>query len=181
MSQKEENGGNGTKPKRKKIRLVGAPSLYKKAYCQQMIDYFMDYADSEAQGIPEFLEFALLIGVTRRTLTNWKNEHEEFAEAYALCNEIQEWYLEKTGLSGRNNPRMTQFLLSVKHKQTEYSRRKPTEEKVEQGLTEGDRMLLSRLEARLSGRVEEREFSENETFGEFPYDCEDEEGEDGSS
>ena len=177
-----KNGGkDGEKPKRKKIKLAGAPSLYKKAYCQQMIDYFIEYADSDKSGIPEFLEFALAIGVTRRTLTNWKNEHDEFAEAYELCSEIQEWYLERTGLSGRNNPRMTQFLLSVKHQRAEYSRRKPIEEKVEQGLTEADRKLIAKLSERLSSKHEERVFTEGESFGEFPYDCEDEGDEDGDS
>lgn len=160
--------------KRKKIKLGGAPSLYKKVYCQQMIDYFIDYVESEKVGIPEFLEFALRIGVTRRTLTNWKKEHQEFEEAYALCNEIQEWYLENTGLSGRNNPRMTQFLLSVKHKCSEYARRRPTEERQETGLSDGDRKLLVKIEERLLKRSEESRpsFEEGTTFGEFPYESE---------
>lgn len=169
----EKNVGTAVK-KRKRIKLRGAPRKYKAEYPQMMIDYFLEYVESGKGGIPEFLEFALEIGVTSRTLNNWKSEYEEFAEAYALCNEIQEWYLERMGLMGTNNPRMTQFLLSVKHQRAEYSRRKPTEEKREQGLSEADRVLLSKLEERLSGKVEEREYTEAENFGEFPADCEDE-------
>lgn len=180
MSRDTGNGDNAVRKKRKKIKLRGAPRKYKSEYPQMMIDYFLDYVESKRGGIPEFLEFALSIGVTSRTLSNWKNEYEEFAEAYALCNEIQEWYLERMGLTGANNPRMTQFLLSVKHQRAEYSRRKPSEEKKELGLSEGDRVLLSKLEERLSGKTIEREYSECESFGEFPVDCEDEEG-DGTS
>lgn len=136
-----------------------------------MIDYFIDYVEENKSGMPEFLEFALSIGVTRRTLTNWKKEHKEFEEAYALCNDIQQWYLERMGLSGRNNPRMTQFLLSVKHQCSEYARRKPSEERQEAGLSEGDRILLAKIEQRLSEKEkpERAVYSEGATFGEFPY------------
>lgn len=165
--------------KKKKINLGGAPNLYKKKYCQEMIDYFLTHVEANKSGIPEFLEFALKIGVTARTLRNWKDAHEEFREAYAFCNEIQEWYLENTGLSGKNNPRMTQFLLSVKHKHSEYARRKPNEERAETGLSDGDRQLLTRIEERFlsGGNTERPKFDEATAFGEFPY--EDEEAVDG--
>lgn len=159
-----------SKPERKKIKL-GAPSEYKPVYCQKMINYFRDFVDEGRKGVPEFIEFALMIGVSDDTLRNWRDGHEAFAEAYSICKSIQRWYLQQTGLSGKNNPRMTQFLLSANFKVSEYSRRRPEEEKHEEGLTEGDIELLKHLEERLkSGNVGGRsEFGEGAVFGELPY------------
>ena len=52
---------------------------------------------------------------------------------------------------------------------------------LEQGLTEADRKLIDKISERLSSKHEERVFAEGESFGEFPYDCEDEGDEDGDS
>ena len=164
LTQKKENG-------RKKIKL-GAPCEYRKCYCQRMVDYFRDYVEQEKRGIPEFIEFALIIGVSDETLRNWRDKYEEFGEAYKLCKAIQRWYLQQTGLSGKNNPRMTQFLLSANFKVSEYSRRKPEEERRDDGLSAGDIELLQQLENRLkNGEVGGRpDFEGNEIFGAVPYD-----------
>lgn len=162
------------KKARKKVKL-GAPCEYKRSYCQQMVDYFRDYVEKELRGIPEFIEFALTIGVSDETLRNWRDKYEEFGEAYKLCKSIQRWYLQQTGLSGKNNPRMTQFLLSANFKVAETARRKPEEEKRDEGLSEGDIELLQRLENRLKNReVGGRpDFGGNEIFGAVPYEGDD--------
>lgn len=167
-----------TPPKRKKIK-VGAPCEYKPIYCQKMIDYFRDYVDEGKKGIPEFIEFALMIGVSDETLRNWRDKYSAFGEAYKLCKAIQRWYLQQTGLSGKNNPRMTQFLLSANFKVSEYSRKRPEEEKKDEGLSSGDIELLQRLEERLKSgeRGGRPDFGENGVFGEVPYS--EGEGEDG--
>lgn len=166
-----------SKSTRKKIKL-GAPSEYKPEYCQKMINYFRDFVEEGRRGMPEFIEFALMIGVSDDTLRNWRDSHNNFAEAYSICKSIQRWYLQQTGLSGKNNPRVTQFLLSANFKVSEYSRRKPEEETREEGLTEGDIELLKRLEERLKNKNEggRLDFGENAVFGDVPYEG----GEDGN-
>jgi hypothetical protein len=166
----ENKTKNGEK-QRKRIKL-GAPSEYKPVYCQKMIDYFRDYVEEERGGIPEFIEFALEIGVSDETLRNWRDKYEAFGKAYKLCKAIQKWYLQKTGLSGKNNPRMTQFLLSANFKVSEYSRRKPEEKESEEGLSTGDIELLRRLEDRLkSGETGGRPtFNAGEEYGSVPYE-----------
>ena len=166
---------------RKKIKL-GAPSEYKPEYCQKMINYFRDFVDEGRRGMPEFIEFALMIGVSDATLRNWRDNHKSFAEAYSICKSIQCWYLQQMGLSGKNNPRMTQFLLSANFKVAEYSRRKPEDEKIEEGLNDGDIELLRRLEERLKNPSAgaRLDFGENAVFGEIPYG-DNEGGADGAS
>jgi hypothetical protein len=172
-----ENLGKGKKETESKVK-IGAPSKYKKAYSQKMIDYFLSHVEQKAEGIPQFEMFALReLKVTPQTLINWRYSFKEFDEAYEVCKEIQKSYLISRGLTGANNPRMTQFVLSTCYKMTEYSRRKPEEEKHESGLSDGDRELLELIEKRLADKNEggRPEFPEGVSFGESPLE-EDEDG-----
>lgn len=168
--------------KKKKARVkLGAPSKYKKEYCREMVDYFLEFVDKGEKGMPQFEVFAIAkLGVTPQTLINWRNSYADFAEAYDVCKEIQKSHLIDCGLSGTNNPRMTQFVLSTSFKMAEYSRKKPIEEKEAVGLSDGDRELLSQLEERLRNKTESGrpEFPEGIAFGEIPFEGE-EETEDG--
>lgn len=174
MINKKVVGGDllGTKDtKNKKIRL-GAHPKYKKEYCDKMVDYFIGFVEKNLKGMPQFEFFAVnILGVTPQTLINWRNTYSEFEEAYEVCKGIQKSYVINRGLSGENNPRMTQFILSTQFKMAEYSKKKPIEENVERGLSDDDRALLIQLEERLAsndigGRPQ---FAEGVTFGEIPY------------
>lgn len=163
--------------KKKKIKL-GAPSKYKKEYCHMMVDYFLDFIERGAKGMPQFELFAIeKLGVTPQTIINWRNSYEDFAEAHEVCKDIQRSYVINRGLSGENNPRMTQFILSTQFKMAEYSRKKPTEEKEAIGLSDGDRQLLGMLEERLKNKSEggRPEFPEGIAFGEIPFEGEEQE------
>ena len=174
MINKKVVGGDllGTKDiKNKKIRL-GAHPKYKKEYCDKMVDYFIGFVEKNLKGMPQFEFFAVnILGVTPQTLINWRNTYSEFEEAYEVCKGIQKSYVINRGLSGENNPRMTQFILSTQFKMAEYSKKKPIEENVERGLSDDDRALIIQLEERLAsndigGRPQ---FAEGVTFGEIPY------------
>ena len=101
---------------------VGTPTLYKKEYCEQMIEYFSiepsyekevvkynksgdPYVVTEtvANDFPNFAKFATMIGVHRETLLNWSDAHPEFFDAYKKCKSLQENFITVNGMSGRIN------------------------------------------------------------------------------
>lgn len=53
-----------------------------------------------ANSPPMFSEFARSIGTTEKTLKNWAKKHEEFGEAYAVCEGIIKEFFIENGLSG---------------------------------------------------------------------------------
>lgn len=88
---------------------------YRRKYAQMLIDYFTKYLDmrelqSEAEkgqkkkklpeGYPTFTKFARSLGVTARTLRNWRDENPEFAEAMEFASEMQDDILDERGLIG---------------------------------------------------------------------------------
>ena len=92
-----------------------AKTKYRRKYAQMLIDYFTKYLDmqelqSEAEkeqkkkklpkGYPTFTKFARSLGVTARTLRNWRDENPEFAEAMEFASEIQDDILDERGLIG---------------------------------------------------------------------------------
>lgn len=74
---------------------AGRPSLYKPEYCQQLLDHMTNGLSFEA--------FAGVIGVTRGTLYNWVEEHEDFAEAKAVALEKARLFWEKLGIDNALN------------------------------------------------------------------------------
>lgn len=57
--------------------MTGRPSLYKPAYCEELIQFL-------AEGY-SITAFAGEIGVGRRTVFDWLEKHKEFAEAYEIA------------------------------------------------------------------------------------------------
>lgn len=89
----------------------GAPSKYKKEYCEQIIEFFdIDpYREIEldkgrvqriANKLPTFERFASNIGVVVNTLRNWADEFPEFLKAYNECEQLQKEILVQNGLIG---------------------------------------------------------------------------------
>ena len=92
---------------------------YHPGYVQQMLEYFdrpkvkevidtytwKSGAVSEKKRYmpntpPHFTEFARSMGVSAATLKRWAAAHEEFGEAYQICQEIFEEFLIDNGLTG---------------------------------------------------------------------------------
>ncbi|AHG23457.1 hypothetical protein P858_41 [Edwardsiella phage eiAU-183] len=86
--------------------VYGRPTNYRPEYAEKMVQYFenatawqLNYTDKgNAQVIPRdnqpsFVKFARLIGVTRWNLMLWARANPDFAEAYAICKELQQEFI----------------------------------------------------------------------------------------
>lgn len=65
--------------------------------------------------LPSIRGFAKFIGVSRKTIYNWRDEYLEFAEALEEINQEQLERLVNAGLEGSYNPTITKVLLSANH------------------------------------------------------------------
>lgn len=65
----------------------GRPSKYDPAYCGQMIEHCREGYSLDT--------FAAVIGVARRTLFNWAERHEEFADAFEIAKGLALFSWEK--------------------------------------------------------------------------------------
>lgn len=114
---------------------------YKREYCAAVIRYFAQFdavepvaakvqkaasgvgnAMSEvgeancgsADGYPSLVKFALAVGVTPRTLTNWRRRYPEFDEACEFADEIQDDVLNERALLGRYDGRVAMKIRELK-------------------------------------------------------------------
>ena len=60
----------------RKVETRGRKSLYKKRYCEEIVDHMREGKTA--------LEFASKIGVAQSVIFFWANKHEEFKKAYQL-------------------------------------------------------------------------------------------------
>ena len=85
-----------------------AKTRYRTKYCEEVIEFFMRYLEArgkpdvkmEEMGYPSMVRFAQSIGVTPRTIRNWRKDHDEFNEACDIADEIQDEVLNEMGLFG---------------------------------------------------------------------------------
>lgn len=94
-------------------------SKYRAKYAKEIVEYFEGYALLSEQkkrhrGVPQFSKFARRIGVTLRTLENWRLKYGKFDDACAECEAIQHEMLVDGGLEEEYNPRFAIFLLEQK-------------------------------------------------------------------
>ena len=115
---------------------VGRPSSYLPEYCDKVDEYLetrqdeeYDWTKSESSGkvdseswehrikvrIPTMDGFARFIGVPRRTLFDWKDEHEEFSHSLEKILIEQKERLISYGLSGDYNPTIAKLILASNH------------------------------------------------------------------
>lgn len=96
-------------------------SKYKAKYAKEIVEYFTSYAalseeKKRHRGVPQFSKFARKIGVTLRTLENWRLAFDKFEEACAECDAIQREMLVDGGLEEEYNPRFAIFLIEQKER-----------------------------------------------------------------
>lgn len=98
-------------------------SKYRARYCTEIVEYFKEYAKASElegkkrhRGVPQFSKFARKIGVTLRTLENWRLAFDRFDEACAECEAIQRELLVDGGLEEEYNPRFAIFLIEQKER-----------------------------------------------------------------
>jgi hypothetical protein len=101
--------GVGDPPAGASLDVGGRPSKYDPAFCQQMIDYCSDGAS--------LTSFSASIGVARRTLFNWAEQHADFAEAIDIAKACAcSWWEERArkigdGEGGPGAAAMVQFMI----------------------------------------------------------------------
>lgn len=117
------------KKKKKKKNKAGRPTLYKKEYCNLMINFFVrdltrevevekiEYGkaviikEDKPNYPPMFGAFAREIGVSHATLIDWTKKHKEFLEAYKECKEIQKEHIVMACLMGIYNANFGRFTM----------------------------------------------------------------------
>jgi len=108
----------------------GRPTKYRKEYCQDILDFFNVPAYIEIvqkttdpdgnttekptgkykpNDLPQFIDFADKIGVSRETLHEWRREHQEFSDAYKKAKGYQQRNWMKCSLLGLYSPAFTIF------------------------------------------------------------------------
>lgn len=93
---------------------------YREKYCKEILTYFeRALEDRHPNGIvkkyPSFVGFARQIGVTVRTVENWRKAHPRFDEACEMCAELTIEALIDNGLSFKAHASFAKFLLSSRY------------------------------------------------------------------
>jgi hypothetical protein len=110
----------------KKRAKAGQPTKYTSKMPQALIDYFLTCAETRpGVGVPVLKEtftimptltgFAKKVGVTTRTLANWKDKHEAFEEAYQYSMAIAADMIQQFSINNVWSPSMSVFLLKSNH------------------------------------------------------------------
>lgn len=112
---------------------MSIPSTFKKKYIQEIDVYLQQNQDEYTEfhrtrgttsdsfervvrvKLPSIRGFAKFIGVSRKTIYNWRDEYPEFKEALEEINQEQLERLINAGLEGSYNPTITKVLLSANH------------------------------------------------------------------
>lgn len=149
----------------------GQPTKYKDEYCQAIIDYFdrppqqtvykeTFYADGTLKSkdpviipieFPTMEGFAASINIHKDTLYEWVKVHKNFSDAFTRARQLQEKIWLVNSLGKLYDSQFAQFFgkncLGYKDKTvTELSG------KVEQGLSDADRALLSKVADRIKDK-----------------------------
>ena len=121
-----------------------AKTRYKKSYCDEVVSYFLKFIEmrdepdrgDEAErhgmvhvtiengkatknekpcsGYPTLTKFAIKIGVTPRTITNWRQKYPEFDEACEFADQIQDDILSERALFGDVDGRVAMKIRELK-------------------------------------------------------------------
>ena len=120
-------------PQKPKYERAGQPTKYDPKYNTYVDDYLelnIDEVETNRWNLsgqhikvrlPTIEGFALYIGVTRQTLYEWKETHQEFSYSLTRILNEQKKRLLNMGLSGHYNPTIAKLILSSDHGMREKS------------------------------------------------------------
>ena len=121
-----------------------ATSQFKKKYCKEVKEYFLRFIELRddpkegdkaersgmvpiviengraavqnppSTGYPTLTKFAIKIGVSPRTITNWRKEYEDFDEACEFADEIQDEVLNERALFEQVDGRVAMKIRELK-------------------------------------------------------------------
>lgn len=100
--------------------MTGRPTKYKKKFAKRVDEYIKSKADTRdgihlKVQIPSFEDFAVWLGVSRKSLQRWEKNHEEFAIALDKIRSEQRQRLIENGLSGKYNAAIVKLMLMNNH------------------------------------------------------------------
>lgn len=111
------------------MKHAGAPTKYKKEYCEELITFFdvepfeereiphmkndgsfsfMDYKRMPNR-LPTVRNFVKKIGIDYDTFYEWLKVHKEFSDTYTHAQDIRKWFLIENGLNELYNPVFAKF------------------------------------------------------------------------
>lgn len=103
-----------------KKKISKSKTAYQKRYCREIVEYFSNSCtERDGRGciksIPSYVSFARRIGVTARTLENWRHKYPKFGEACQECDELLKATIIGEGLSFRMHASFAKFILSSRY------------------------------------------------------------------
>lgn len=103
-----------------KKKISEKKTTYKKEYCEMIVDYFeRTLSQRNARGvilcIPSYRAFARTVGVTLRTIENWRKKYKSFGEACEECDEMMKDVISSDALTFRMHANFAKFILSSRY------------------------------------------------------------------
>lgn len=95
------------------INVGGRPTKYGKGVITKAVKY-LEKCSAEKK-TPFLEEFALQLGISEKTLTNWSTTHEDFTETYQMIKTVQKLDLKRRALANKIVPVIARLLLSAEH------------------------------------------------------------------
>jgi hypothetical protein len=121
----------------------GRPTKYKSSYCNA--DKYFKHCKEEKE-IPTVCGYAIFLGVSERTLREWRKEHEEFSPTLRVLMSLQKQALINKGLKNEYNSTITKLMLSANHDMIETSGR-------EHKVSEETATLLGMIDGQDKGKL----------------------------
>lgn len=126
-------------------------AAYRKKYCEAVLKHFSTMRENEKGvlvGAPSLISFAEALGVTLSDIARWRKSYPDFDSACEQAAELLRQLLIDAALSGRVNVSAAKFILA-----SEFGMGASSGDNREggEGLSAGDRELLSHLAERLFG------------------------------
>ena len=107
---------------------MARPSEYKEEYIGRVDEYLAlneDFVSEDLKkltvNLPTVEGFAMFLDVSKKTLYNWEDEHDQFLHALDKIREEQRKRLLNKGLSGDYNSTIAKLILSSNHGMREKS------------------------------------------------------------
>ncbi len=103
-------------------KAAGRPSDYRPEYCQQLIDLYTVGGDH--------FEFCAMVGISDMTFYNWRDNHDEFKEAWqrgdTLARNFYNLEYRKQGLSKEKYPNSSQLFTYMRQRWPKEFSKDPT-------------------------------------------------------
>lgn len=93
---------------------------YKRKYCQEVLQYFYNAVNKRGrngmlENVPSYAHFALQIGVSVRSIQNWRKEFPDFDEACEMAEAILIAALDSDSVTFKAHANYVKFLLSSRY------------------------------------------------------------------